>query len=105
MQEVWLLIDEQAIRVAAGNPRGRIPLDLPRLGNLEGLAKPKTLLHNALRTASELSARRRQNFNPEARAFQVGDCIADFRLLRQLPSFQRFEAELRRAIATIPRGR
>ena len=101
MQEAWLLIDERAIREAAGNPRGRIPLELPRIGQLEALPKPKALLHAALRTASELSARRLQSFKPEARAFQVGDCIADFALLRQLPSFQRFEAALRQALATL----
>ena len=102
MQEAWLLIDEDAIRAAAGNPRGRIPLSLPRLATLEGLPKPKEVLHTALRTATELSTRRLQTFSPEARAHQIGDCIADFRLLRQLPSFQRLEAELRQAIATLP---
>lgn len=105
MQEAWLLIDEPAIRAAAGNPRGRVPLRLPRLAHLESLPKPKEVLHTALRAATELSARRLQNFNPEARAYQIGDCIADFRLLRQLPSFQRFEAELRQAIATIASSR
>ena len=101
MQEAWLLIDERAIREAAGNPHGRSPLELPRIGQLEGILKPKAVLHAALRTASELSARRLQSFKPEARAFQVGDCIADFGPLRQLPSFQHFEAALRRALATV----
>jgi len=102
MQETWLLIDEQAIRTAAGNPHGRIPLSLPRLGQLEGTARPKATLHTALKTATGLSSRRLQNFNPEARAFQIGDCIADFGLLRQLSSFQRFEADVRRVIALVP---
>ncbi len=101
MQETWLLVDEQAIRVAAGNPKGRVQLDIPRIGNLETLSKPKAILHTALRTASELSARRLHGFNPEARAFQVGDSITDFTPLRQLPSFQRFAIELQQALATI----
>ena len=101
MQEAWLLLEEQAIRTAAGNPNGRIGLDVPRTSTLETLPKPKAVLHLALRTATELSARRLQNFNPEARAFQVGDYITNFKPLRQLLAFQRFEAELHQALAKL----
>lgn len=103
MQETWLLIDEQAIRVAAGNPKGRTQLSIPKVGTLESLPNPKAALHTALRAASELSARRLQRFNPEARAFQVSDSITDFSSLRQLPSFQRFNTELRLALAATKR--
>ncbi|AMR27603.1 hypothetical protein A0257_11185 [Hymenobacter psoromatis] len=103
MQETWLLVDEQAIRVAAGNPKGRVALAIPRIGTLETLPNPKVILHTALRAASELSARRLHRFNPEARAFQVGDSITDFTPLRQLPSFQRFSVELRQALAAVKR--
>lgn len=101
MQETWLLISEAAIRDAAGNPRGRTPLYVPRLATLEALPNPKAVLHLALRTATELSARRLQNFNPEARAFQIGECIGDFTPLRHLAAFRRFENELQQALTAI----
>lgn len=103
MQEAWLLVDEQAIRVAAGNPKGRVQLGIPKAAALEGLSNPKAILHAALRDASELSARRLQRFNPEARAFQVSDSITDFTPLRKLSSFQRFNTELKQALAVIER--
>jgi len=43
MTEAWLLIDEPAIRSAAGNPRGTMALDLPKLGAIEGTADPKNI--------------------------------------------------------------
>jgi hypothetical protein len=45
MQEVWLLLEEPAIRKAAGNPNGRERLSLPRLDDLESLRDPKAVLH------------------------------------------------------------
>lgn len=32
MTEAWLLFDEPAVRAAAGNPAGVVPLDLPAVG-------------------------------------------------------------------------
>jgi hypothetical protein len=101
MQETWLLVDEHAIRVAAGNPKGRVQLNISRVGTLETLSNPKAILHAALRNASELSARRLHRFNPEARAFQVADSMTDFTSLKQLPSFQRFLVELQQALFSI----
>ena len=40
MQEAWLLFDEAALRKAAGNPRGRQPLQLPDIRKLEQLPDP-----------------------------------------------------------------
>jgi len=40
MQEAWLLVDENAIRQAAGNPRGRDTLTMPRLNEVERLPDP-----------------------------------------------------------------
>ena len=57
MTEAWLLFDEAAIRRAAGNPNGRVSLQLPP-GDPEEIADPKQLLHDLLRTASELGGRR-----------------------------------------------
>jgi hypothetical protein len=35
MQEAWLLFDEKAIRKAAGNENGAIPLAIPAVGDLD----------------------------------------------------------------------
>lgn len=35
MTEAWLLIDENALRWAAGDPNGRQPLDMPPLSRLD----------------------------------------------------------------------
>ncbi len=58
MQEAWLLIDEFALRKAAGNPRGRQRLDIPEPKKLEDLPDPKQILHDLLREASGLRGRR-----------------------------------------------
>jgi len=59
MQEAWLLIDEPALRCAAGNPNGVINLDMPAIDRLEGIPNPKQVLHELLLDASELTGRRR----------------------------------------------
>lgn len=58
MTEAWLLLDESAIRNVAGNPRGRMNLDLPTPREVERLADPKTLLKEKLALASGQSGRR-----------------------------------------------
>ena len=42
MTEAWLLIDEQAIRTASGNPSGRQAINLPSIRSLETLPDPQT---------------------------------------------------------------
>ena len=102
MQETWLLIEEQAIREAAGNPHGEVRLNLPKIARLEDLAEPKQALHEALLTASELSGRRLRNFSPHARTYQIAEFITDFQPLRKLAGFQTFEADIRRALEQLP---
>ena len=58
MQEAWLLIEETALRTAAGNPAGRGPLEMPDVKRLEDLQNPKRILHELLARASELGGRR-----------------------------------------------
>jgi hypothetical protein len=41
MTEAWLLADESAIRCAAGNPNGRVNLNLPDLQAIEDLPTPR----------------------------------------------------------------
>lgn len=59
MTEAWLLLDHDAIRRVAGNPRGRARLDLPPPRTVEDASDPKLLLREALVTASEATGRRR----------------------------------------------
>ena len=64
MQEAWLLIDEAALRRAAGNPNGTQPLAMPDVQKLEELADPKQLIS---RTSE--SGKRPARASP--RAFQL----------------------------------
>jgi len=102
MQEAWLLVDEQAIRKAAGNPNGRDDLSLPRILDLEAKPNPKKLLHEALRTASGLRGVRRKRFPVHARAHRVSEHLRDLSVLRELPAFLRLEDELKARIPDLP---
>lgn len=95
MTESWLLVDEKAIRTAAGNPSGKVRLDLPPLARIESLPDPKQVLFDTLRTASELSANRLRKFNPEEKRHRVSDLMDSLDRLRQLPSFARLEDQIR----------
>lgn len=100
MQEAWLLFDETALRYAAGNPNGRVALDLPALKRLEDLPDPKTHLYTLLKEASELTGRRLKKFNPGKQALRVPDFIDDFSPLRALFAFQALEAEVAEFVST-----
>ncbi len=96
MQEAWFLFNENAIREAAGNPRGRVPLDLPRLDEIESHPDPKGVIHGCLRSASGLPPRR--GFKV-ATAFQrLAGLIDDFTPLRSLAAFQVLEAAVERVL-------
>ncbi|MEV0228406.1 hypothetical protein [Nonomuraea sp. NPDC050786] len=60
MTEAWLLLDEQAIRHVAGNPRGRVHLGLPKKHEAETLADPKSFLRDCLLKAADVRGRRRE---------------------------------------------
>ena len=98
MQEAWLLIDEAAIRHAAGNPSGSMPLRLPSVSSLENLPDPKSILHDLLREASGLSKRRLRNFPYRNYAHDIGRSVKDMSILRNLPAFRSFEDDLRRVL-------
>jgi len=97
MQEAWLLFDVDAIRAAAGNPNGRNHLELPRLGDIEGLPNPKQTLRDLIRQASELTGRRLDRLDD--RPHRVAEFIEDFAPLRNLPAFHAFEDEVALIIA------
>ncbi|ACR28349.1 DUF4276 family protein [Burkholderia glumae] len=94
MTESWLLLDEPAIRSAAGNPDGRTPLKLPKAAAIEGLADPKSKLFESLTAAAEVTGRHRRRFSPEAARHRVAE-ILDPSVLRQLASFQFAEKQVR----------
>jgi hypothetical protein len=103
MTEAWLLSDELAIRKAAGNPNGRIPLELPSISRVEKEPNPKAVLKKALLDASEhKSPRRRQRFQRDLGrcVHLVADYTAEFSALRRLSAYKAFEGDLRRALAT-----
>lgn len=91
MTEAWLLFDERAIRSAAGNPNGKMPLHLPAINNLESLPDPKEKLQAALRSASELNGRRLKKFNIMQAFRRVVDYLDDYSPLRQLSAYRAFE--------------
>lgn len=103
MTEAWLLIDEKAIRRAAGNPNGDASLPLPRAANLEAVTDPKHLLRKCLILASEKTGRRLQQFERDLadRAQRVAELITDFSPLRQLSAFRAFEKEAREVVTSL----
>ena len=101
MQEAWLLVDEAAIRKAAGNPRGRMRLDLPKVPQLESVSDPKAILTQALRDASGLSGRRLQRLDVGDAASRVADLISTFAPLRQLAAFRAMEQEVAAALSML----
>jgi hypothetical protein len=96
MSEAWLIFDESAIRNAAGNPNGILPLNLPALNRLETRPDPKKELGEALLQASELTGRRRNKFNKTQAFWRIVDDIEDYAPLRQLSAFQTFEKSVKK---------
>lgn len=104
MQEAWLLFDENAIRQAAGNPKGREPIKLPSLKSIENEPNPKKLLHDLLCKASERKGRDLKKFRSEQAAQRITELITDFSPLRILSAFQLLEQEITDAIRTLEQG-
>ncbi len=98
MQEAWLLIDETAIKIAAGNMRYAGKLNLPPVNRLERIPDPKDVLNGLLRQASDLNRRRLRNFRVARHAERVTEFIEDFSPLRQLNAFTALEEEVSNAI-------
>ena len=94
MSEAWLLSDEAAIRLAAGNRNGRNALGLPVRRDWEGRPDPKADLESALRAAGGKSARREKQIKISQLRGLVAQYTGDFSALRGLPSFDRFETLL-----------
>lgn len=97
MQEAWILFDEFAIRTAAGNPNGKIPLTLPVMSKTETLIDPKAKLTELLISASGYTGRHLKKLKSEIhqKAHLVAGFIADFAPLRALPAFVALENDLK----------
>ena len=67
----WLLLDEDAIRVVAGNPNGTRDLGLPSAAGSRAIADPKRRLRDALVVAADCTGRRldifKRRFNEHRR--------------------------------------
>jgi hypothetical protein len=100
MSEAWLLFDEPAIRQAASNPRGKIPLTILTGARVEQCPDPKDLLLQNLRDASETSGRRLKQFRQQETqaVHRVVANIRDFSPLRQIPAFARLEHDLKECV-------
>jgi hypothetical protein len=98
MHEAWLLTNEEAIRTAAGKPRGRIALNLPPKTSLENHPDPKQALYTALETASELSGRHLRRFKVKSAAYRVSELMSEYSSLRGLSAFDALEADTARIL-------
>jgi len=98
MTEAWLLVSESAIRRAAGNPAGRNYLNMPLIRGIEAASDPKQVLFDALIEAANLGARRRSNFDVNAKRRRVAECIENYLILRELASYRKFESDLKLAL-------
>ncbi len=99
MTEAWLLHNEAALRTAAENPRGQMPLALPAINRLEAVPDPKADLLALLREASGLSGRRLQKFRERERhrLHRLADIQQEtgFAVLRAVPAFKELEEEVK----------
>ena len=94
MTEAWLMFNEKAVKVAAGNPNSRIHVDLPSLSTVESLPDPKRALAEALIQASELRGRHLKRFKRGHHRHLITENIEDFSPLLELQAFQRLSRDI-----------
>lgn len=95
MTEAWLLIDAEAIALAAGAPSSVVTV--PKLKALESLPNPKADLEKLLvDAAGPLTGRRLKKFNGTIvdRRVDVASRIRDFSPLEEISGFRHFQALL-----------
>lgn len=101
MTEAWLLLDEAAIKKAAGNRNSKVKLELPAVKKLEDLIDPKAILYDLLKSASELKGRNLQKFSPAKAAKLVAEYTEDFAPLLNLSAFQQLKTTLEETLQTL----
>ena len=105
MTESWLLLDEAAIRRAAGNPLGEGPIDLPPPGRIEQISDPKAMLENALLQSWSNRGRRRRRDRQEFPRLrrQLLQSLPPGGMLEQAPSWARFRDDTIAAMRLLER--
>ena len=98
MMEAWLLFSESAVRRAAGNPNGKVAIDLPRPSTVENMPDPKATMFELLREASGLQGRRRKRFATAGSARRIADFLDNFEPLRGVPAFGALEADIAKLV-------
>jgi hypothetical protein len=98
MTEAWLLIDESALRRAAGDPNGHQPLEMPPVSQLERLRDPKSTLYDLLRVASGKKGRQLRKFKAPEAVHRLAELISDYSALRRLPAYKCFSDRLEEAL-------
>jgi hypothetical protein len=88
MTETWLLIEENAIKRASGNPNSKINLKLPSINKLEQIPNPKALLIDLIKQSSSLSGRRLASLNIHHCISLIPQFIDDFSPLLKLSSIK-----------------
>lgn len=101
MTEAWLIANEKPIRSAVGNPNGVGLLGLPPIKDIETLPDPKSILFEALKAASGLSASRKRRFNPHQYRHRVSELMDDLDSVRKLCSFRHLEAQIKKHLAKV----
>ncbi len=96
--ETWFLINEQAIKLASGNPNSKIKINLPKISELEKFKTPKETLFNLIREANDSKKRNMKNLDLNNCRQRVAENIESFALLRELSSFQKFEHLLQNTV-------
>jgi hypothetical protein len=88
--ESWALLDENAIRKAADNPNGTIPIRIPPPSRVESISDPKSHLQNLLITASGYSGRHLRRFKRRlnTRIFSLIEQIDIDGPIQDVPSWQ-----------------
>ena len=99
MTEAWLLIDEAALRRAAGRPEATSPLTWPRPASIEQI-HAKEVLFGLLQAAAGQTGRRRRRISPETRRARLARLIEDYAPLRRFESFQDLERDVRAFCST-----
>ena len=98
MMETWLLINQEAIKKAAGNRNYSGIINLPATSRLESIKDPKKELYQTLRTTSGLKGRQLKMFNERQAVHLIAENINDFSPLRELSAFREFEHDLKKAV-------
>lgn len=94
MTEAWFFGSEAAIRKAANNPNGTVPLNLPNGREAERMADPKARWMAAILSASEASGRRLQHLRRDVSVRRVADYIEDYSYLEGFVAYRSFRHAL-----------